>query len=66
MGPSIGPCCFEVRWDVARHFPSSKDAVAEDRWKVDLEAALRSEAREVGVRWESQKALQGCTMHGRR
>jgi YfiH family protein len=61
-GPAIGPCCFEVQWDVARHFAQARRRYR-DRWSVDLLKALKREARMLGVRWVVQKALQGCTMH---
>jgi len=59
-GPSIGPCCFEVKWDVARHFPNTRRKRGE-RWTVDLWKALQSQARGLGVRWTGQRPP--CTRH---
>ena len=62
MGPFIGPCCFEVKWDVARHFPGARRR-SKDRWTVDLGRALKRQAAALGIRW-AQPAAPGCTMHG--
>jgi YfiH family protein len=61
-GPHIGPCCFEVQWDVARYFPYSRRP-SRDRWRVDLAAELRRQAKQAGARWVRKKPFQGCTMH---
>jgi YfiH family protein len=61
-GPHIGPCCFEVNWDVARRFPLTRKRSG-DRWTVDLEKELRRQARQRGARWTSKKPFEGCTMH---
>jgi YfiH family protein len=62
-GPSIGACCFEVQWDVARYFPSTRFR-RNQRWRVDLVGELRRQAERLGVRWIGKKASGGCTMHG--
>jgi len=59
-GPSIGPCCFEVRWDVARHFPGARRR-HRDRWTVDLWTALNRQARQLGVKWKGPRP--DCTVH---
>ena len=61
-GPHIGPCCFEVQKDVARHFPRSRRR-SKGRWTVDLAAELARQARRLGVRWVRKRAFEGCTMH---
>jgi len=61
-GPSIRPCCFEVGWDVARHFPATRKRRG-TQWTVDLEGELRRQTRRLGVRWLEKKAFEGCTMH---
>jgi len=61
-GPHIGPCCFEVQWDVARYFPRTRRRFR-DRWKIDLAGALRQQAARLGVRWMSKTGFEGCTMH---
>ncbi len=65
LGPSIGPCCFEVKWDVARHFPLTRKR-KKDRWTVDLARELRAQAKRLGLAWMGKKSLEGCTMHGSR
>lgn len=64
LGPSIGPCCFEVQWDVARHFPGSRQRQA-GGWRVDLAKALRLQARRLGVRF-LRASGPSCTMHDKR
>lgn len=64
VGPFIGPCCFEVKWDVARHFPGARRR-RNDRWTVDLGAALRRQARALGIRWDRSCDARGCTLHKR-
>jgi YfiH family protein len=61
-GPHIRACCFEVQWDVARYFPTTRRR-SKDRWKINLEGELRHQARRLGVGWMSKKASCGCTMH---
>jgi YfiH family protein len=61
-GPHIGPCCFEVQEDVARHFPRSRHR-RKDRWTVDLAAELARQARRLEIRWLRKKGFEGCTMH---
>jgi YfiH family protein len=60
MGPMIGPCCFEVQWDVARYFPATRRKKGE-RWVVDLERELRRQARRSGAK--VVKAPVSCTRH---
>jgi hypothetical protein len=64
-GPSSGPCCFGVQWDVARHFPRSRKR-ARDSWRVDLAGELRFQARRLGVRFFDTPGPASCTMHDRR
>jgi len=65
LGPSIGPCCFEVRWEVARHFPRSRRR-NKGRWTVDLAGELRAQARSLGLQFLRADASASCTMHGGR
>lgn len=58
VGPAIGPCCFEVQWDAARHFPASR-ARQGDRWRVDLADAIQRQVRRFGGRWKG--ARSACT-----
>lgn len=57
IGPTIGPCCYEVGPDVAGLFPGF---IEETRWgtpSVDLVAALRSQLDGLDV-----TVAGGCTM----
>jgi YfiH family protein len=65
VGPSIGSCCFEVRWDVARYFPNARRRV-KDRWTVDLGKALQCQAISLGIQWSRPATSKGCTMHDKR
>jgi len=68
-GPAIQRCCFEVRWDVARHFPSTRrraPARSQDSWEVDLAGELERQTRRLGAHWASAKASRRCTMHDKR
>lgn len=57
IGPSIGPCCYEVGPDVAgaveRAFAGKPEAYLEprgpDKWQLDLWAAIRQQLHEAGV-----------------
>ncbi len=62
-GPAIGFCCFEVGWDVARHFPRARKRF-KDRWRVDLQGSLREQAQALGAHFRSTAAARRCTMHG--
>jgi YfiH family protein len=64
-GPSIGPCCFEVQWDTARYFPSTRRR-SKGAWRVDLVGELHHQAKRLGIRWSRKNPSQGCTMHGSR
>lgn len=65
LGPCIGPCCFEVQWEVARYFPATRRR-KEDRWQVDLAEEIRRQARRLGLQFLRRKAPASCTMHDRR
>jgi polyphenol oxidase len=64
IGPSIGPCCFEVQWDVARHFPATRRRTG-GRWTVDLAKEIHLQARRIGMRPKPKVKAAACTMHGR-
>ncbi len=56
IGPSIGPCCFEVGAEVASHFAAwSPDTVADRKVNLDLPAINERQAIGEGVRqiWKS-------------
>lgn len=65
LGPSIGPCCFEVQWDVAQHFPVSRVRKG-GRWRVDLQKELLRQGRRLGLRYAKERNQGDCTMHNRR
>ncbi len=62
FGPSIGPCCFEVQWDVAQYFPKTRSR-AKDRRRVDLSKELRIQARALGIQFRAKASSLSCTMH---
>jgi YfiH family protein len=57
IGPSIGPCCYEVNGDVSRHFPES--VVQGSR--LDLWQANQNLLIESGVRLENISVSGLCT-----
>ena len=68
VGPSLGPCCFEVGEDVAhaysrRYGPEVviDGGEAEGGLKVDLWEAVASAAEEIGVRREHVVNPRLCT-----
>ena len=60
LGPCIGPCCFEVRWDVARHFPVTRRRMG-SRWSGDLANEVLRQARRLGLTVKGK--TPGCTRH---
>ena len=62
IGPSIGPCCFEVGREVADQVGF---VVREEGAKayVDLRAAVRAELRARGIPDERIEDVPGCTKH---
>lgn len=66
IGPSIGPCCFEVGEEVASALLDAvpdESIVDRDRPKphVDLRRAVRLQLRALGVRDDSIEDVPGCT-----
>lgn len=51
IGPSIGPCCFEVGSDVLDRFPGFETRTTWDTPSVDLWAAAAHELRSVDEVW---------------
>ena len=43
IGPSIGPCCFEVGWEVAELFPRHISRTSKGRLSVDLGAVVAAQ-----------------------
>jgi YfiH family protein len=69
IGPSIGPCCFEVGRDVAdaiaRACPGADVVVrlAGEKAFVDLRMAVRAQLRTLGVPATSIEDVPGCSRH---
>jgi YfiH family protein len=65
IGPSIGPCCYEVGEDVAEAFrqvdpgPTSHPDRTNQRWYLDLWAVNRDQLREAGV--QHVEVAEMCT-----
>lgn len=60
IGPAILPCCFEVDWDVAEHFPAFR-VEAGAKWRVDLHSANLAVLLGAGVPHSNIKACTLCT-----
>lgn len=60
IGPAILPCCFEVDWDVAEHFPAFR---LEDgaKWRVDLHSANVAVLLGAGVPQSNIRVCGLCT-----
>lgn len=65
LGPGICRDCFQVRWAVARYFPTARFRRG-TRWTVDLPRQLIRQAIQAGVTGRQVKRSGGCTMHGRK
>jgi YfiH family protein len=71
IGPSIGPCCYEVGGEVRDAFAASGDRVATDvdslfraegdRWRLDLWTANRDQLVAAGVPATSVHLSRECT-----
>jgi YfiH family protein len=67
IGPSIGPCCYEVDAPVIaqfRRWPWWQDVIAANargRWQLDLRAATRSALISSGLRPEHMETVALCT-----
>ncbi len=64
VGPSIGPCCYEVREDVIAEWRGSGERfllARSGRTVLDLWAATRSHLEEAGVRPEAIDEARICT-----
>lgn len=58
IGPSIGPCCFEVGPEVVAAFP---DFVSQTSWgtpSIDLWGAARAELASVGEVWSADRCTR--------
>ena len=68
IGPSIGPCCYEVGVDVQlqfrKAFPNDVNTILipfQEKWKLDLWAANRIQLEEVGISKENIDMAHTCT-----
>lgn len=63
IGPSIGPCCYEVEWDTAQHFaPAFKTKKENGKFYVDLWETNRQQLMECGVLSKNIFLSRECTM----
>jgi YfiH family protein len=65
VGPSIGPCCYDVGCEVLADFAKNgSDAVttpADDRWLLDLWETNRRQLLAAGVREQNIELMHVCT-----
>lgn len=61
IGPSIGPCCFEVSRDVARQFPETCVKKSDSRETVNLWKANSLQLEEAGLPKENIHTADLCT-----
>jgi YfiH family protein len=60
VGPSIGPCCYEVSHELTAYFPGSVFSKVGGRLHLDLWSANAKQLREAGIRQVS--TAERCTM----
>jgi YfiH family protein len=70
IGPSIGPCCYQVDAIVREQFALSHSAAGDwfipdggDRWRLDLWQANRAQLEACGVPATAIGSAQACTAH---
>lgn len=61
IGPSIGPCCYEVGEEVARQFPARMLRRGSARPYLDLWMANEAALREAGVPESQVEVARACT-----
>jgi polyphenol oxidase len=67
VGPSIGPCCYEVDRELERHFDAHPDAAAwfsnDARPRLDLWRATRDQLTRAGIPTDEIHVSGLCTSH---
>jgi len=62
LGPSIGTCCYEVDWEVAKKFDDKAKVKMEERkWRVGLHEQIRLQLASVGVQKKNIRSSDICT-----
>jgi polyphenol oxidase len=64
LGPSTGPCCYEVGPEVAERFSPSSIERRGERLYADLHGEIRGRLRAVGMLEQHIESLPGCTICG--
>jgi polyphenol oxidase len=65
LGPSIGPCCYEVGGEVAGRFQSHfARAAGAGKFFLDLPGVVRRQLEEAGIPPENVSGHPSCTMCG--
>ena len=62
IGPSAGPCCYEVSRDVLEQFRGNVRAVSDGEMRLDLKKENRLQLEEAGVHIESIEMEEKCTI----
>jgi len=60
VGPCIDRCCFEVQWDVAKHFPTTRQR-RQSRWVVNLKKEIEHQVKRAGGKM--RPGSPACTRH---
>ncbi len=63
IAPSIGKCCYEVNWDVAKHFKKIKNAYDEkkEKYMLDLPYINRKQLLKAGLQEKNIEMSHVCT-----
>jgi hypothetical protein len=65
LGPSIGPCCYEVGGEVAARFAGQfLRATCQGRFRLNLAGVNRAQLEEAGVRADNISVHPSCTRCG--
>jgi len=63
IAPSIGTCCYEVDWNVAKHFKEIKDAYTQqdDKYMLNLPLINKKQLLNIGLQEEKIELSNICT-----